>query len=258
MEDEMRPLPKGWVRSYDPQQNHQFFVNTTKDPPTSIWHHPYDDEDYLKTLSSEERERIEQESIGKKHPSIPDIMAEDTDNEDDDHHHDPHGMPSKYPSELPPRDNGNGQPKGISKWGRKMKDKVTNSTHEQREVERKRRAEEERKAYEQHMVVRKAMSEAMRTGNPVKVGKDKDGKDVFVEPPRQQSYTSPYGNAGYGYSPYSGGYGSPYGGYRRPMGMGYGGGMGMPLMLGAGGGLMGGMMLGDMMGGGFGGGGFGC
>lgn len=59
MEDEARALPKGWVRSYDPETSHQFFVDTTADPPRSIWTHPYDDEEYLRTLSTEERERNE-------------------------------------------------------------------------------------------------------------------------------------------------------------------------------------------------------
>ena len=57
MEDERRPLPDGWVRSFDPATHHQFFVDTTKEPPRSIWVHPYDDEEYLSTLTSEQRER---------------------------------------------------------------------------------------------------------------------------------------------------------------------------------------------------------
>ena len=56
MEDEGRPLPPGWVRQYDTNESHQFFVDTTADPPRSIWQHPYDDEQYLSTLTSEERE----------------------------------------------------------------------------------------------------------------------------------------------------------------------------------------------------------
>src|SRR4051794_21811217 len=59
MEDESRPLPPGWVRQYDPTQGHQFFVDTTKDPPRSIWHHPYDDDIYMNGLSSEERAKVQ-------------------------------------------------------------------------------------------------------------------------------------------------------------------------------------------------------
>nr|POE93257.1 exosome complex exonuclease rrp6 [Quercus suber] len=103
MEDEQRPLPKGWVRTYDPTSNHQFFVNTAVDPPRSTWHHPYDDEEYLSTLSSEERERIEHESLGRGHPvSKADIIAHHTDDEDEDEHAH-HAMPAKN-AELPNED----------------------------------------------------------------------------------------------------------------------------------------------------------
>lgn len=120
------------------------------------------------------------------------------------------------------------------------------------------------------------MQEAMQTGQPVFLAKDKDGKDVYVEPPG-----GPGGRGGPG--AYSGEYGmrpdgtrmiNPYANgpyadpnarfirpqqqYSRPMGYGYGGGYGgygggmygrggmgygMPMM----GGLMGGMMLGGLL-----------
>lgn len=265
MEDEHRSLPKGWVRTFDPSTQHQFYVDTTKDPPRSIWHHPYDDEDYLATLSGEERERIEQESMNRgRHPSKEDIMAAHS--EDDEDH--TTGAPSSSSAELPPRPDGKGKGKQNAddrSFGRKFKDKVTGSTHEQRAEERKRRAAEEQRAYEQHMRVRKAMAEAAQTGKPVLVGKDRNGKDVYVQPPAVDPYSYPggMGYGGYGY-PYSssgmytvpaGRYGRPTGPYGRPVGGGYGGGYGLPLALG--GGLMGGLLLGDMMGGGLGGGGFG-
>ncbi|KAG8743591.1 hypothetical protein FRC10_011738 [Ceratobasidium sp. 414] len=41
MEDEARPLPKGWVRDYD-----HAYVNTQSDPPRSIWVHPFEDEQF--------------------------------------------------------------------------------------------------------------------------------------------------------------------------------------------------------------------
>src|SRR5271155_803749 len=60
MEDESRPLPQGWIRLFDDKENHQFFVDTKTSPTRAIWHHPYDDEEYLQTLSSEERERLQE------------------------------------------------------------------------------------------------------------------------------------------------------------------------------------------------------
>ena len=251
MEDEHRPLPKGWVRTFDPETEHQFFVDTTKEPPRSIWTHPYDDEDYLRTLSSEERERIEQESLKhpKHGPTRADIVADHTDEED---HHD---------GELPPRPDGDGKGKGndTRTFGRKFKDKFTGMTHEEREQERKQRAEEEQRLYEQHLKYRQAMRKALETGQPQFIGKDKQGKDVYIEPPSTQGSYGGYGGGGYGYNPYQSGiystpnarYIRPQTPYARPMGYGYGGGYGLPLAMG--GGLMGGMMLGGMMGGGMGG-----
>lgn len=267
MEDETRPLPQGWVRTFDSDSGHQFFVDTTKDPPRSIWTHPYDDEQYLSSLSQAERERIEGEpTMFHRHPSQADIMAEHTDEDDERDHHE----------SLPPR------PEKLS-LGRKIKNKMTGTTHEQREKERQKRAQAEKEAYQRHLAIRKAMIRAMETGQPQLIGKDRDGKEVYVQPPPQNNggYSSGYGG-GFGgrsmFNPYSSGmysapsarYARPSGPYRRPCGYGYGGGYGMPLGLGLGGGLLGGVLIGDMlsgggmgmggfdggMGGGFGGGGF--
>ncbi|CAE6414665.1 unnamed protein product [Rhizoctonia solani] len=46
MEDESRPLPKGWVRDYDHTNKHHFYVDTTANPPRSIWVHPFEDEQF--------------------------------------------------------------------------------------------------------------------------------------------------------------------------------------------------------------------
>ena len=251
MEDEHRPLPEGWVRTFDPENEHQFFVDTTKDPPRSIWVHPYDDPTYLATLSSEERERIEQESLNQGHPpSKEDIIASHSD-EDEDHDR-------VAPGELPPRPDGKGKGRDDRSFGRKWKDKITGTTHAEREVERKRRAEQEQKLYEQHLRLRQAMVEASRTGKPQLVGKDSDGKEIYVEPPGGYPGARGYG-VGYGYEPHRGAvyntpnarYIRPSHPYSRPMGYGYGGGYGLPLALG--GGLAGGLLLGDALGGGFGG-----
>lgn len=277
MEDEARPLPEGWVRSFDEQQHHQFFVDTTKDPPQSQWIHPYDDEvstnsikphstvtnlyqQYLSTLPPEERERIEQDTMnrGKHSPSKEDIIHAHSDTEDD--HHEP--AASSSTAELPPRPDGKGKAADRS-FGRKLKDKLTGMTHEEREQERRRRAEEERKLYEQHVRIRQAMAQAMQTGQPQYLGKDRDGKDVYVEPPAPPGYGipgrpgfGPYAGGGYGYSPYRGPYGGPgiystpnaryirpQGPYGRP----YGGGAGLPLAAGVGGGLLGGALLGGLL-----------
>ncbi|KAH6674424.1 hypothetical protein B0J14DRAFT_480379 [Halenospora varia] len=256
MEDEARELPPNWVRSYDPETHHQFFVDTSEDPPRSIWHHPYDDEQYMSTLSESERARIQ--SLHRI-PSEADMRHESSDDDSGPSHNRMGGAGGQ----LPPRPNPVDQPKGVSKLGRKMKDKLTSSTHEEREIERRHREEEEQKAYERHQAIRRAMSRAMQTGQPQLIGKDREGKDVYIEPPPPPQMGGMYGGGlggypgrggygmgGYGYSPYSTGmyctpnarYMRPSGPYGRPYGGGYGGGFGLPLL-----GLGSGMMLGGML-----------
>lgn len=235
MEDEARPLPPGWVRQFDPVEQHQFFVDTNADPPRSIWVHPYDDPEFLSTLSPEERRK---HSRLHRSVTLDDLAAEDTDDED------------QTPN-LPPRENKEAQPRGIHKYGRKMKDKLTSTTHEQREQQRRKRAEQERKAYLEHMRARQAMVRALETGEPQLIGRDAAGRDLYLVPPSGRGV--PQG--AYGFNPYQRG---PYAmpgnarylrpqipyGYGRRMGYGYGGGFGAPLAMGAlGGALMGGVLF---------------
>ncbi|TAQ83254.1 hypothetical protein B7494_g8423, partial [Chlorociboria aeruginascens] len=227
MEDESRELPPGWIRQYDTQEHHQFFVETTASPPRSIWHHPYDDSQYMSSISPQERSRIQ--GLYRV-PSEADIEAESS--EDDTHH-------AYGDVALPPRPSNEEQPKGIHKLGRRIKDKITNSTHEEREQNRRMREEAERRAYEQHQALRRAMARAAETGQPQLLGKDRDGNDVFIEPPA--SYDGGfgvYGGGAYGYNPYNQGPYSnpnarflrPQAPYQRPYGFGYGGGLGAPLL----------------------------
>ncbi|CZR60600.1 uncharacterized protein PAC_10496 [Phialocephala subalpina] len=244
MEDESRELPSGWVRQYDAQSHHQFFVDTKSDPPRSIWHHPYDDDTYLNTLSSQERERIK--NLHHPMPNRADMEAESS---ADDHDYHDEGVVGggKVQEHL----------SGPHKFGRKMKDKLTGSTHEEREASRRKREEEERKMYAQHQHIRRQMALAAETGQPQLLGKDSQGKDVYIEPP-SDPYGGGYGGGFGGFGGYSGGRGygySPYGSqgvyntpnaryirpqqpYGRPYGYGYGGGYGLPIGLGLGGGLL--------------------
>lgn len=134
-----------------------------------------------------------------------------------------------------------------------MKDKLTGTTHEEREKQRAKKAEEERRAYQAHLAFRQAMARASQTGQPQHIGKDKQGHDVFIEPPQGPG-------AGYNmqpgayqqYNPYANGpyrdpnarFIRPNYGYDRPPGYGpYSGlGLGLPLALG-GGFLLGGLLF---------------
>lgn len=231
MEDEMRPLPEGWVRSYDPKSNHQFFVDTTKEPPRSIWHHPYDDDEYIDSLPEKERQRIRYELHDAKKVGADDDEIRSSDNL----------APTASPYSAAD------QPKGIHKFGRKLKDKVTGTTHEEREERRRQEAIEEEQAYRLHLAYRDAMNRAIQTGQPQFLGKDREGKEIFIEPPNGQR--APPG--AYGYNPYAEGpYANPNARfirpdypYSRPYGGGYGGGYGLPLA----GGLLGGALLGSLL-----------
>ncbi|MCJ1257183.1 hypothetical protein MMC24_005008 [Lignoscripta atroalba] len=239
MEDEARPLPPGWSRQFDPQTSHQFFVDTKAQPPRSIWHHPYDDQQYLDSLASHERERVQ--GLHKV-PSHADIEAESSDDGEGGYHHDRHKNPA-----VGAGGSASHASDGKTTFGRRMKDKITGSTHEQREAYRLQRGEEERRAYERHQALRQAMARAIETGQPQLVGRDRDGKDVYIEPP----YGGNMPHGAYGYNPYTQGpYANPNATfirpnypYARPYGYGYGGGYGMPLA----GGLMGGVLLGGLM-----------
>lgn len=238
MEDLQRPLPEGWVRSYDPKENHQFFVNTKEDPPRSYWEHPLDIPEVVRGLSTEERERLQEEEdrLRKQFPH----SAEHS--EDEGHATRP--APPQQPSTF----------KASQKktFGEKLKDKVTGTTHEERVRERARREEEERQYYEAHLKLRQAMQKAQMTGQPQFFAKDRDGKDIYIEPPSGPGFGyGGYGTGGYGINPYSQG---PYANpnvrvirpsypYNRPYGPYGGGGFGLPIA----GGLLGGMLLGGLM-----------
>lgn len=250
MEDEARTLPAGWVRQYDSQNEHQFFVDTRADPPRSIWHHPFDDEQYLSTLSPDERE-----NVARLHHSISlqDIAAESSDDDDDDDAH--HGKDKKAAAaggkSSSTGSNDDGEVHGLHKLGRRIKDRIMHTDHQQRMAERERRAERERQAYAAHLAARRALSRAIQTGEPQLLCKDRDGKNVYIVPPPGIAQHQSFPSGAYGYNPYNNG---PFAGpnarflrpqtpYSRPYGYGYGGGYGFPLM----GGFLGGAMLGSLM-----------
>ncbi|KAK7959485.1 uncharacterized protein PG986_004339 [Apiospora aurea] len=282
IEDESRPLPDGWVRTFDPENHHQFFVDIRADPPRSIWHHPYDDEQYLNSLPAQERERL---GGLTRHPSKEDIAAETTDEEGDSHHATAfrgpgHGPAAGEASEASGSGSGSSSSSKPRSLGRKMKDKITGTTHEERNAERSRRQQREQDLYKQHELFRRGLVAAIRTNQPQLLGQDDEGTDVYLEPPdaqyagvthvrqlspsleevfyapdapgipkgarhvRPESYSSYRGGGAYPGGMGRSPYGRPFGPYNRPMGMGYGGGMGMmPMALP----LFGGMALGGMM-----------
>jgi len=183
MEDELRPLPPGWIRQLDPATQHQFFVDTTANPPRSIWHHPYDDETFLHSLSPNERARL-LGTIDQFHLSH---QADNHDlSTDEDASH------SDGQTRTDHRRDGSGSGGGL---GQKLKDKLTGTTHAQRVEERTRRDRAEQEMYAQHLAFRNAFSEAMMSGRPQLLGKDTQGRNVYIEPLAGSGFS--HGHRGY-------------------------------------------------------------
>ena len=270
MEDENRALPPGWIRQFDPQEQHQFFVDTKASPPRSIWTHPYDDPAFLATLSEDER-RAHQRLA--RSVTLADVTAESSDEEDDDGEKGGrgHGHAGHAHAHAPTATHED-TPKGIHRFTRKMKDALTSSTHAERQTQRNNRAAAERAAYKTHIQARTAMLRAMQTGEPQFLCRDAQGRDVYVEPPggprdvvalpagHGHASEGPGGAGGVGgdggngirYNPYAQGpyadpnarFVRPSGPYGRPFGYGYGGGMGAPVAAGfLGGALLGGALF---------------
>ncbi|GAA5946925.1 hypothetical protein JCM10213_002901 [Rhodosporidiobolus nylandii] len=208
--DEQRPLPENWRREWDPKSEHFFYVDTKASPPRSIWCHPLDPE-YLAAHPQDAKELSSEYAP----PSGAPPAGSSTSKQDQQH-------VSAYAS-----DGKDGKKKDERSLGRKMKDKLTGTTHEERVQQRKKRQEEEMKQYQAYLVRRKQILEAQRQGRY---------QPMYAAP------ASPYSRPMY----YNSGIGMPYGyggyGYgRRGMGMGMGPGMAV------GGGLLGGLLLGDML-----------
>ncbi|CCC14445.1 unnamed protein product [Sordaria macrospora k-hell] len=294
MEDELRPLPEGWVRTYDPETNHQFFVDTKADPFRSIWHHPYDDDQFLNSLPPAERDRIEQLKRQQHHDPVhshsrPGSSSRASASGSRAHSPQPPRSPARDPTlqevaahlqrtggRTRPQVHGHDHHASDDEqktFGRKLKDKLTGTTHNERVEARAAREKAEREALQQHLLLRRAMQKAMETSRPQLLGKDDNGVDLYLEPPghmfpgvagvkpltpwlsevyyerdrtnggvRQPGppgrYLRPegsmygFGYGGYDCGPMGGGrYARPVGPYQRPMRpVGYGGGLGLPLM----------------------------
>ncbi|KAI0778589.1 hypothetical protein BD413DRAFT_489994 [Trametes elegans] len=249
------PLPDGWVREFDPNTQHPFWVDTKTRPPRAIWVHPYEDDEFL-----------------RGHPSIRDRLARER-----------RGTPSEAPPPYSPRrhsysgaSSGShlsvptddrrgahsqpGTPSVQQQHDRgffgKLKDKAI-GTKEEREARR----QEEKRQQELYL---KRLAEQRRLAQQQRASQR-------MSSPFGGMGSSPFGSMGgysqrptYGRPMYAAPLGNPYtmgGGFG---GRGYGrsgfggGGIGLPLLAGAAGGLL----LGDMLdgpdyGGGWGDGGYG-
>ncbi|EJU04614.1 hypothetical protein DACRYDRAFT_113999 [Dacryopinax primogenitus] len=207
--DEERELPPGWIRQWDPNQKHHFYVDTKAKPPRSIWVHPYDDPTFI--------------------ASIPDSSA-----------------PKKFapPPGPPPEDqdtkasgSGSGK-KGV--FGN-VKDKLQGTPEErqQRRIAAEKREADMRRKYEQRQ------QDIQRQGYPGQYNQAPPqgyAPQQGYYPPQQGGYYGGYAPQPY-YQPQ---YAPPQQQYQqRSSGWG-GGGMALPLLGGLAGGFLLGDILGDM------------
>jgi hypothetical protein len=83
-----------------------------------------------------------------------------------------------------------GFPGSIVMLGRKLKDRMTHTTHEEREMTRRLRAAERERVLRWEHKIRRTMSKAMDSGQPQYLHTDGDGMDVYVEPPDRAAAAS--------------------------------------------------------------------
>ncbi|KAI8981262.1 hypothetical protein BD414DRAFT_579327 [Trametes punicea] len=236
MSYENEPLPEGWVREWDPSTKHPFWVDTKAQPPRSIWVHPYEDEQFLRE-HPDIRDRLARENGGTPTDAPPPYSPR---------RHSFHGTSSGSHLSVPTNDRrpSISQPSTPSHergFFGKLKDKAI-GTKEEREAKRqeeKRRQEAYLRQLAEQRRLQQERMQQQRVSSPF------GGYGAFNQGPvySQPVYAAPAGN------PWSigGGFGSSRYGGRS----GFGGGIGMPLLAGAAGGLL----LGDLLDGpGFGGG----
>ncbi|KAG2154702.1 hypothetical protein DEU56DRAFT_769838 [Suillus clintonianus] len=236
------PLPEGWIREYDPQQKHPFWVDTKAKPPRAIWVHPYEDEQFLSD-NPDIKAKVEKLEGA---PSVDPPPYEQR-------RHSFSGGETSAPlrsntkssgsAVKPPTDEQHEERKR-GMFG-KLKDKAI-GTKEEREAHKRQRAEERAREEEQLREARRRNLEEraaylQQHGGYAPYG----GSTSYGYPQAGYGMYGPPAGDPYGYNGGRGRYGGRSGGFG-------GGGLALPLL----GGLAGGLLLGDILDGGMGGGGF--
>ncbi|WVR09412.1 hypothetical protein IAU60_006479 [Kwoniella sp. DSM 27419] len=248
MDDEQRDLPEGWVRCFDTKSQHAFYVD--EKTKRSTWLHPYDDPEFLRSLPD-------------THPAHPDSReARQIRKQSNDEYAMEQQRKAKSAKGAEKKDESHGAAHHDKdherNWFQRKKDQVIGTKEERAKAkaDKARAREEQRKK----LIEAQAIYNRRRQELIQKQLNDPATRRIYAADPYGYSAPlTPFSRAGGLYSsPYGYGYGGGYG--RRGYGglgyggYGYGGGLGGPMLLGGGAGLMGGMMLGSAMGGGFGGG----
>ncbi|KAG8901543.1 hypothetical protein FRB99_005225 [Tulasnella sp. 403] len=234
MEDEERSLPEGWLRQFDANTQHHFYVDTRAKPPRSIWVHPYDDEQFQKehpelVPSIPSGSAAPPSPSGKLHKErpLPDVKTEKTESDIDGASSAGAGPSTEGAQKAPV------SPSTRGFFG-KLKDKAIGTKEEREAEEQRRKVEKQRRKAEEEERARQYM----------------ERRKILLEAQYRQQQMPNYSNVyNYGYRPgtYYAPPSFPYN--RRPAG----GSNYAPVL----GGVLGGLLLADALDGGlFDGGGF--
>jgi len=234
-----RPLPAGWVEQLDPRTGRKFFVDTLAVPPRSIWVHPLDDPDFIRS-----------------HRKKPEPGPVDSD-DDSDHSHTPStgyprdekkSRPDDDRLRVPSADRGeaSSRPSSPAKGKSPGFFQKIFGTEEERAAKRARRAarqaereaQREREAAEYRRQEREYYErrDALLAERMEQIKKEREACERAGVPYRQYGAPQMYDYGGPTYQNPSAYGQSPYGQQRS-------GGSVMPLL----GGLAGGLLLGDLL-----------
>ncbi|KAJ9108747.1 hypothetical protein QFC21_000067 [Naganishia friedmannii] len=242
MDDEYRELPEGWIRCFDKNTNHHFYVDVATE--RSSWLHPYDDPVYLSSLPDTHPANPNSEvarAARAKHEEIAKTVQQKkpaTGSSSSSGRQDVHSA-----AQAAMAGGSASRPREERSMGGKLKDKLLGSTKEERRKAKLEQQARDRKAAEEYLARRKALMEK-QANDPRLQGYYSSSPYRYSAPmdPYRSRYDVMYGPR-YGYRPGYGGYMSNGYGY------GYGGGLGMGgLGMGLGGGAMLGLGTGALLG----------
>jgi len=243
------PLPYGWIREFDPNTNHPFWVDTKADPPRAIWTHPYEDEQYLRE-HPEVREKVG--SLTQKQGS------KDSSRTKPARRHSFSGRESASMADEHPTSPDSSR-KGKEKRGffGKLKDKAIGTKEEREEYKKEQARIESERQRQRTEMIRVQQARYAQEQARFRQQQSMYNQGQYPAGPHQRRFRPPPGDPFTGYAPgYGYGYGNGYGNYGNGLGYGrgyggYGGGSSNNSALPILGALAGGLLLGDLLGGGF-------
>lgn len=161
-------LPPYWIRQYDSESHRYYFVDTSSQPPRLIWHQTYDDAIFHSASPYVENVQLGSHNSNNSDCSLP--------------------QSSLYSQNLPShqrrvrQSETQTQNQRVPKLYRKIKDIVTNTTHEERVEARQMREQLEQEVYHRNAYTR-TKKQAMPTHGSQRYGRDHRGRDVWIGAP---------------------------------------------------------------------------